>query len=86
MKSALDLAKQDLVERAVEIYTDNRHFTDFADYPNHFSMMGSIISEIDQIGSFPELIKQLEEGKFEVLGLFPSDEDMMTHFLKGILS
>ena len=85
MKSALDLAKQDLVQRAVEMYTDRRSEIDFVDYPDHFSNLGSIVSDIDQIESFPEVIKQLEEGKFEVLGLFPSDEDMMTHFLKGIL-
>ena len=84
MKSALTLAKQDLVERAIQMYTDRRTEIDFIDYPKHFDSMGSVISDIDQIKSFPELVKQLEEGKFEVLGLFPSDEDMMTEFLKGI--
>lgn len=86
MKNLLANAKQDLVQRAVEMYTDRRSEIDFFEYPDHFSNLGSIISDIDLIKSFPELVKQLEEGKFEVLGLFPSDEDMMTDFLKGVLS
>lgn len=81
--SLLSNAKQSLIEHAVQLYLDRRSELDFEDYKDHFSDLGDIIASIDKIDLFSNLIKALENGEFEVLGYFPSDEDMLEEFLNS---
>jgi len=77
-------AKDDLVERAMQVYLDRRSEIEFVEYADHFKDLGSVIASIDELKSLSELTSALEKGKFEVLGLFPSDEDMFEEFFRGI--
>lgn len=85
MKNLLSTAKKVLVERAIELYNDRRSEIDFEEYPDHYASLGEIIWQIDAIDSFAELVKKLEVGRFEAIGLFPTDEDMMEVFLSDVL-
>lgn len=84
MSSILNSAKQHLIETAVSLYLDRRSEIDFEEYPDHFKDLGFIISDIDKIETFSELITELEKGKFEVLGFFTSDVDMIENFIDNI--
>lgn len=83
--SVLSTAKQLLIERAVKVYLDRRNEIDFEEYPSHFKTLGEIISQIDSHITFSSLIHYLEIGGFEVLGLFPSDNDLLEGFLQELV-
>lgn len=82
--SALSKAKQYLIDKATFLYLDRRSELPFDEYEMHFKDLGSIICAIDQINTFSEVISDLETGKFQVIGYFPSDEDMIEDFLNSI--
>lgn len=84
MKNLLANAKQHLIHVATTIYLDRRGELGTEEYRDHFGNMGAIIAIIDSFDSFTKLIKALGEGYFEVLGYFPSDEDMLESFLEDI--
>ena len=83
MNSILIRAKDYLIEKTVQLYLDRREDASFLEYKAHFADMGDIIRIIDEIDSFSELIKKLEDQTFEVIGYFPSDEDMIEDFLNS---
>lgn len=84
MYDILVKSKKYLIDQAIHLYLDRRWEVDVSEYSDHFGDMGSIIAKIDKIGLFSELIKDLEDGKFEVLGYFSSDEDMIENFLNQV--
>lgn len=81
--SALIKAKMYLTGQATDLYLERRYDIDFEDYEEHFKNLGAVIRDIDMINTFSELISSLETGKFEVLGYFSSDEDMIDDFLNS---
>ena len=84
MKNLLQNAKEVMIEKAINLYLDRRYEIEVSEYKKHFQDLGDIISQIDEVKSFSELITDLEKGRFEVLGYFLSDEDMMEEFLKDL--
>ncbi len=84
MKNLLANAKQHLIEVAIEVYLDRRGDLEIEEYKDHFGNLGSLIAIIDSFDSFTKLVLALGNGYFEVIGYFPSDEDMLESFLENI--
>ena len=84
MRSILERAKESLIERTVEMYLDRRGELEFSEYPSYFEGMGALIAIIEKYESLSDLVKGLEEGVFEPIGLFPSDDDMFDVFFNNI--
>lgn len=82
--SALLKAKQYLIDQATHLYLERRSELPYEEYEMHFKELGIIIRYIDMINTFSEVISDLETGKFEVIGYFPSDKDMIEDFLNSI--
>lgn len=83
----LNAAKAMLVERTVQYFTDMRENLELtpSDYKDHFSSMGEIILQIDTYESFADICKELETGtRFQAIGYFPDDEDMLEEFLDNV--
>lgn len=81
--NALSRAKKYLVDQATHLYLERRSELPYEEYEMHFKELGIIIRFIDMTNTFSELISNLETGKFEVIGYFPSDEDMIEDFLNS---
>ena len=82
--SLLTTAKQNLVNNAIQLWSDRRHDIPLEEYPSHFKDMGDLISVIDGYSSLGVLISDMEKGKFEVLGYFKGEEDTMQEFLESL--
>ena len=84
MKNLLANAKQHLIEVAIEVYLDRRGDLGTEEYRDHFGNLGALIAVVDSFHSFSKLVQALGNGYFEVIGYFPSDEDMLEDFLHNI--
>ena len=84
MRSILERAKESLIERTTEIFLDRRGEIEMEEYPSYFQGMGALIAIIEKYETLSDLVKGLEDGVFEPIGLFPSDEDMFDVFFNSI--
>ena len=82
--SVLIKAKNHLAVSANEMYFERRNELNFDEYQSHFQDLAEILADIDQIVEFSEIITRLENGRFERIGYFPSDDDMLETFLDNI--
>jgi hypothetical protein len=82
--SLLSNAKQNLVDNAIQLWSDRRYDIPLDEYPDHFKGMGDLIAVIDSYQSLGILISDMEKGKFEVLGYFKGEEDVMQEFMESL--
>jgi DNA polymerase/3'-5' exonuclease PolX len=81
----LTAAKNLLISRALDIFTDMRDGLDLnesGEYQEHFGDMGIIIHKIDMFKSFGDVYKAIENGEFSQLALFGAgDEEDLVQFI-----
>ena len=82
--SLLSTAKQNLIERATEIFTDTRGDLKPGEYAEHYKTLGDLVAKIDQYESLSDIIKSIEMGEFSLIGLNEGDEDLV-YFMEDVL-
>ena len=80
--SYLSNAKQQLIDRAIEIYTTMRDSIPTSAYPNHFKNMGEVIARIDRFEDLASLMIAVCRYDFDELGIACTDS--IEEFLQDV--
>ena len=84
MKNALSTAKMVLISLANDVYTDRRTDLPVTEYPEFYKGLGLLVQRIDQYQSLGEIITDMENGKWEMIGYFQEDDEAVMDFLREV--
>jgi len=84
MKNRLSTAKMVLIKLATDVYTDRRTDLPLTEYPEFYKGLGLLVQRIDQYESLGEIITDMENGKWEMIGYFQEDDEAIMDFLRDV--
>ena len=84
MKNRLSTAKMVLIKLATDVYTDRRTDLPLTEYPEFYKGLGLLAQRIDQYQSLGEIISDMENGKWEMIGYFQEDDEAVMEFLREV--
>lgn len=74
-----------LIERVNDAFMMRKEDLPLSEYPAHFAEMGKLVAQIESRENLSDLIKDVEQGELEVVGIFSSDFDCFEVLVRDVL-